>query len=61
MLRRTVTFNENEQTPNDSTSLRNYTENELKELKEKFEMFDDDGGGGIGAEELEKRIHILFY
>ena len=60
MLRGTVSFSESEQAPNDSPSLSNYTENELKEMKEKFAMFDDDGGGGIGAEELEKRIHISF-
>ena len=31
-----------------------YSERELEDLKEKFLMFDDDGGGGLTAPELEK-------
>ena len=41
-----------------------YTEQELKDMKEKFMMFDDDGGGGLTAEELKKckmpRFLMLF-
>ena len=55
-----MSCSESEQALHYSEPLSNYTENELKELKEKFAMFDDDGGGGIGAEELEKRIYMLF-
>ena len=37
-----------------------YTEAELEEMKEKFCMFDDDGGGGLTANELE-RCRIIQY
>ena len=31
-----------------------YTEVDLADMKEKFMMFDDDGGGGLTSNELEK-------
>ena len=40
---------------------KKYTEQELKDMKEQFMMFDDDAGGGLTAEELERRrINEIF-
>ena len=40
---------------NQENTLNNYTEEELEDMKEKFRLFDDDGGGGLTAKELERR------
>ena len=37
-----------------------YTEEELKEMKEKFESFDIDAGGGLDNKELKRR-NVVFY
>lgn len=37
-----------------SSEAKPYTDEDLADMKEKFMMFDDDGGGGLTANELEK-------
>ena len=39
--------------------LYKYTAEELEDMKEKFRLFDDDGGGGLTAKELERRKKII--
>ena len=40
-----------ENTPN---GIGQYTEKEIEDMRIKFQEFDDDGGGGLTAPELEK-------
>ena len=37
-----------------SSETKPYTAEDLAEMKQKFMMFDDDGGGGLTSNELEK-------
>ena len=37
-----------------SSEAKPYTDEDLADMKEKFMMFDDDGGGGLTANELGK-------
>ena len=43
--------NTQENTPN---GIDQYTEKEIEDMRIKFQEFDDDGGGGLTAPELEK-------
>ena len=43
--------NTQENTPN---GIGQYTEKEIEDMRIKFQEFDDDGGGGLTAPELEK-------
>ena len=44
-----------------SSETQPYTDEDLAEMKEKFMMFDDDGGGGLTSNELEKRKNSLYF
>ena len=46
---------------NQENTLNKYTEEELEDMKEKFRLFDDDGGGGLTAKELERRKKYIFF
>ena len=46
---------------NQENTLNKYTEEELEDMKEKFRLFDDDGGGGLTAKELERRKKFICF
>ena len=45
----------------DVTEERRFSILELEDMKEKFMMFDDDGGGGLTATELEKCKNLKYF